>query len=229
MHIADLLSRTFTDSKGEEQKQQQGASTSQAGDMDIVILEDMEHVDAVEFTRVTDQQFVQIRELTKQDSQLQAPNVTIVAGWPGTRNETPLCIRKYWSYRDELTVHSGVIFRGNRVIIPRVLQPEMLKRIHASHFGAEAWLCKARDVIYWQTMNSEGKHFISNCTTCNDYLQNNRKEALISHPIRSKPWSQIVMDIMIFFGRNYLITVDLYSHFWELDTLSNNPTATSVI
>ena len=33
------------------------------------------------------------------------------------------------------------------VIIPKVLQPEMLA-IHARHLGAEACLCKARDVIY---------------------------------------------------------------------------------
>ena len=27
-----------------------------------------------------------------------------------------------WSYRDELTVHNEVIFRGNRVIISKVLE-----------------------------------------------------------------------------------------------------------
>ena len=37
------------------------------------------------------------------------------------------------------------------------------------------------------------------------------------------------MDIMAFFDRNYLITIDFYSGFWELDTLPNNPTAASVI
>ena len=40
-------------------------------------------------------------------------------------------------YRNELTVHNGVIFRENRVIIPKVLQPEMLTGIHTSHLGAE--------------------------------------------------------------------------------------------
>ena len=105
----------------------------------------------------------------------------------------------------------------------------MLTRIHASHLGAEACLHKARDVIYWTTMNSEVKDFISNCITCNDYLQNNSQEPLISHPIPSKPWSRIAMDIMTVFNRNYLIMVEFYSDFWELDTLPNNPTAASVI
>ena len=110
----------------------------------------------------------------------------------------------------QLTVHNGVIFRGKHVIIPNVLQPEMLTRIHASHLGAEACFCKARDVISWPTMKPEVKDFVSNCIACNDYLQNSSKKPLISHPISSKPWSQkIATDIITVFSRNYLITVDL--------------------
>ena len=40
MHIANFLSRTFTDRKGEEQKQQQNASKGQADDIDILAIED---------------------------------------------------------------------------------------------------------------------------------------------------------------------------------------------
>ena len=116
-------------------------------------------------TRVTEQQFVQIRKLTKQDSQLQALKVTILG-------EIPLCIREYWSCRDKLAVHNEVIVRGKgRAIIPKVLQPKMLTRIHASHLGAETCLRKARDVKYQPTMNSALKYFIINCPVCNHYLQ----------------------------------------------------------
>ena len=79
-------------------------------------------------------------------------------------------------------------------------------------------------------MNSYVKDLISNCTACNDYLQKNSKEPMSSHPSpSSKHWSRIAMDIMTVFDRNYLITVDFYSDFWELDALPNNPTAASVI
>ena len=36
------------------------------------------------------------------------------------------------------------------------------------------------------------------------------------------------MDIMTIFDRNYLIAIDFYSNFWELDRLPNNITAASV-
>ena len=47
---ADFLSRTFTGNRGEEQKEQQGASTSQADDMDILAIENMGHIDSLKFT-----------------------------------------------------------------------------------------------------------------------------------------------------------------------------------
>ena len=167
------------------------------------------------------------RELTKHDSQLKALKVTF--GCSDTNDETLLSIKEDWSHRDKLTVHNGVIFRGNHVIIPKVLQPEMLAGIHTSHLGAETCLGKSRDVIYWTTMNSEVKDFIRNFTGCNDYLRKNSKGPLISHTIPSKPWSQVVTGMINVFDRNYLITLDFYSNFWELDTIPNSPTAVSVI
>ena len=155
--------------------------------------------------------------------------MTILARWPDTKDEIPLCIREYSFYRDEHKVHNGVTFRETRVIISIVLPPEILTRIYASHLGAETCLRKARDVIYWPAMNSEVKDFIRNCNACNGYLQNNSKELQISHPISSRPGNRIAMDIMTVFDRNYLITVDFCSKFWGLDTLPNNPTAASVI
>ena len=100
--------------------------------MDILAIEDREHGDALEFTRVTNQQFVQIWELTKQHCWLQALKVTILAGWPDTKDIKPLCITDYWWYRNKMTVRNGVIFRGNHVIIQKVLWPQMLKRIHVA-------------------------------------------------------------------------------------------------
>ena len=107
------------------------------------------------------------------------------------------------------------------VLISKVLRPGMLT-ILVIHLWAEACLRKARDVIYWSTMNPEVKHFTSNCTACSDY-----KEALVSYSIPS--WSWIAMDIMTVFGSNYLIAVDFYFDFWTLDTQPNKPTAASVI
>ena len=46
MHIVNFYSRTLTDNKGEEQKQQQEASTSKADHNEILVMNIIEHVDA---------------------------------------------------------------------------------------------------------------------------------------------------------------------------------------
>ena len=60
----------------------------QVNNMDILAIEDMPHVDVLEFNLIFDQQFGQTRELTKRDSQLQALKETILAGWPITKDES---------------------------------------------------------------------------------------------------------------------------------------------
>ena len=60
-------------------------------------------------------------------------------------------------YRGKLTVHNRVILRENPVIIGKVLQPEILTRIHARQLGAEALMGVARDVVYC----SQGTKFLS--------------------------------------------------------------------
>lgn len=93
-------------------------------------------------------------------------------------------------------MHNEVIFSGNRVIIPKLLWPDMVTRINANHLGAETCLYKARNIIYWPTISSKIKDFISNRTACSHYLQSNSKELLISHPVPNKPWTWITRDII---------------------------------
>ena len=60
----------------------------QVNNMDILAIEDMPHVDVLEFNLIFDQQFGQTRELTIRDSQLQALKETILAGWPITKDKS---------------------------------------------------------------------------------------------------------------------------------------------
>ena len=41
----------------------------------------------------------------------------IKAGWPDTQDEVPEGIREYFSYRDELSVQDGLVFKHERLMI----------------------------------------------------------------------------------------------------------------
>ena len=50
-----------------------------------------------------------------------------------------------------------------------------------------------------------------------------------SHTIPTRPWSKISADLFQLNRNNYLVMVDHYSDYIELDSLSRNTTAHSVI
>ncbi len=95
----------------------------------------------------------------------------VLEGWPDCREETPIVIRGYWAIRDEISVQDGVLFRSQRVIIPKTLRPEMLRRIHYSHIGGEACYRQARDTLFWPNMQGEIKDFVQQCSVCNEYAR----------------------------------------------------------
>ena len=121
--------------------------------------------------------------------------------------------------RDELAVQDGIIFRGQRIVIPTKLRQNIKARLHWSHLGAESCLRRARETIFWPGIAAEVKEMIAVCETCRTCERDQQKETLMSHPIPSRPWELVSVDLFELDKRHYLITVDFYSNFWEVDSL----------
>ncbi|KAJ8398719.1 hypothetical protein AAFF_G00419160, partial [Aldrovandia affinis] len=109
--------------------------------------------------------------------------IVVLVGWPDVKEEAPLIAREYSPFRDEISVQNGVLFQGQKVIIPKSLRPEMLTRIHSSHIGGEACYRHAQETLYWPNMQTEIKDFVSTCSTCNVYAHNQQKETMLSHDL----------------------------------------------
>ena len=75
----------------------------------------------------------------------------------------------------------GVLFKGEKVIIPSSMHAEMLKCIHSSHLGIEKCKRRAGDIQFWTDMNSQIQDTVSNCSICNRYQRKNTKKPLLSH------------------------------------------------
>ena len=71
-------------------------------------------------------------------------------------------------------------------------------------------------------MNQEVSDYISKCAVCANHPRDQAKEPLIAHELPSTPWSKIACDLFEIDQRDYLITVDYYSSFFEIDRLTDN-------
>ena len=49
----------------------------------------------------------------------------------------PQELQHYWNVRDELHEAEGLLFLGDRIVVPKKLRPDMLQLIHESHQGAD--------------------------------------------------------------------------------------------
>jgi len=79
---------------------------------------------------------------------MQTLKTTILIGWPERREEVPVQIREFWNFREELTLHNGILFKNQRVIILKALRQELTARAHSSYQGIEACIRRAKDVIF---------------------------------------------------------------------------------
>lgn len=168
---------------------------------------------------MTDASLRKIVNETKSDGTLQELANIVLAGWPERKDDVSLSVREYWPFRDELNIQNGVLFRGQCVIIPKALRAEMLTRIHATHIVGEACYRQVTETLFWPNMRSEIKDYVTNCAASNEYAHKQQKETMMSHEIPVRPWQIVSMDLYAYGGKEFLIIVDHYSDYWEIDQL----------
>lgn len=165
---------------------------------------------------MTDASLRQIVTETKADDTLQELAKIVLTGSQVCKENVLLTVREYWPFRDELNIQNGALYRGQCVIIPKTLRAVMLTRIHASHIGGEACYRQARETLFWPNMRGEIKDYVSNCPACNEYAHSQQNETM-SHEIPGRPWQIVSMDLYAYGGRDFLIIVDHYTDYWEID------------
>ena len=109
-----------------------------------------------------------IREQTTSDPELNALREMIHSGWPSTIQQVPVPLKRYWLFRDELPVEDGIAMKSHRIIIPAVLQKEILTKLHAAHQGTEKTTLRVRTSVYWRGRNKDIDEITKTCSTCQE-------------------------------------------------------------
>ena len=66
----------------------------------------------------------------------------------------------------ELSVNQGIILRGERLLIPTKLRPDVLDVAHEGCPGGDSMLRQLRMDVWWPGMHKDGKKFTSSCWAC---------------------------------------------------------------
>ena len=98
--------------------------------------------------------------------------------------------------------------------------------VHRPHIGVNGCLRRARECMFWPGMSAEIKEFTGQCETCRRYETAQQKETLMSHEIMERPWEKVGVDIFTLYDVNYLVLIDYYSNFWEVNRLEDTKAST---
>ena len=78
--------------------------------------------------------------------------------------------------------------------------------------------------MFWPGMNSQIEDAVSNCSACTKHQSSNPKETMIAHKLPDRPWQNVATNLFELHNEQYLIAVDYYSKYFELERM---PTTTS--
>ena len=182
---------------------------------------DLEAVRAITDADLTDPMLLSLQAATDADKTMKKVKIFTQDGWPAERKELPPDVMPKYNIRDELVYEKGIILKGERFVIPQVLRKEMLEELLGRlRMGLESTLRRARETVFWPLMTSQLKDFIRRCDTCRTMDPQQQKEPLVCHEVVKQVWGKIEVDLFQHKGRDYLITVDCLTNFWEVDHLT---------
>lgn len=162
----------------------------------------------------------EIAEETKTDQDFYMLKTYINQGWPKEYQEIPDTLKPFKKYSEELTVVDDILYKSNKIIVPKTLRRKILKILHYSHQGILRTKMRARENFFWPGLNKEIEDLVISCNICSTYQNSNQREPMIMSEIPERPWQKIACDLFSLKSATYLLVVDYYSKYVEVEKLT---------
>ena len=129
----------------------------------------------------------------------------IKEGWPEKISKPDSDIQTFWNFRDELSTYSGVVYKGERIMIPESLRRTVLGMVHAGHFGIQSCIRRAKQFLFWPGMSQDIQRFVDECGACQRFSHSNVKEPMIVKRIPEYSFQIVASDVFHFNGANGVV------------------------
>ena len=104
-----------------------------------------------------------------------------------SRSQTPSDIHLYRQARNKLSVVNDLLLYSSRIVIPSILQPETLKKIHQGHQGIQRCRLRASMSVWWPGMSTQIKAIVEQCPEC----AKPHCEHMVSSTLPDYPWQRL--------------------------------------
>jgi transposase InsO family protein len=167
-----------------------------------------------------------IRKKTSVDPVLSRVLEYCQIGWP---NQVDHYLEPYQHRKDELTIQQGCVLWGSRVIIPAVLQRDILNELHNTHLGITKMKMLARGYVWWPQLDKHIEQLVSSCDICQELRAEPKKAQVHPWIYPSSPWSRVHIDYAgPVKNAMHLVIVDAYSKFPEIVQMSSTTSQATI-
>lgn len=165
------------------------------GDSKCGAAEDMEvMVHAIDSQPMTPEKRQKFEQETTADPVMARLKAVIMNGWPKSRKAIHSDLQPYWNVRDQLHEASGLLFNGERLIVPFSLRRDMLSLVHESHLRSQTCKARAREIVYCPGITRDIST-VEKCEICIALRPQQTKEPLHPHEVPDRPWQRLATDI----------------------------------
>ena len=166
---------------------------------------------------------------TKKEPVLATVLTKVLNGWEQNDGKFQDELRPYCTRKEELTVEGGCVLWGCRVIIPKPLRKRVLEELHNGHIGVTRMKMLARSFFWWPNLDKEIEEMVRGCNMCNRNHSSPPAATLHAWEYPSGPWERIHLDFAgPFLGKMFLIVVDAFSKWLEVEMLNSSTSAITV-
>ena len=204
--VADTLSRLLSQEPGKEENEL-------SREVDCYVNSAIAHIPASKCL------VERVREAQKSDDLICRAREYTMNGWDSYENDCDA----YQKASPELSVsNTDILVFRNRLVIPPKLRREMLQKIHSEgHLNLSKCRERAQASMWWPGISSDLDTYIKSCDFCQENRRKQHSEPLKPTPLPSRPWEKIGLDLFELHGKTYLLAVDYYSRWLEIEELKH--------
>jgi len=167
-----------------------------------------------------------VAQLTPQDTVLSSVADWCHNGWPEA--DPGGAFSPFFSRREAISVVRGCLLWGERVIVPEVLRPDVLKRLHMGHLGIRRTQALAELYVWYPGISKDIAQIVNECQLCQESRNALPLPAPGSWPTQ-RQWGRLHIDFAGPFLNKYICVLVDASTSWVDAMWCVGPTAEAAI
>ena len=147
-------------------------------------------------------------------------------GWPN-RKEIQGDLLQYSAAKLHLSVVDNLLLYANRIVVPHSMRAEVLQKVHQGHQGIQRCRLRISSAVWWPRISRDIEDYIKSCPICQQSTIP-PTEPLLQTKLPNHPWERVAADLFQLKGKSYLVVVDYFSRYVEVQSLSITTSASVV-